>query len=375
MTIAVNGFYFRHKPTGIANVMINAINNLSKRENIHIVLFCSRQLPLDIYRRLKIEKITIIIKKIPLVPDIGMLWFLFLLPFLVNQLNPDILWCPAVWKPLFINKRIKALITINDFVSKDYKNTMRLSNRFFHFLLEKRSINKASFIWAISEYTKNKTELFYPNRNQKEIFAGCASDSSLFYRITISQGERKSFCDKFNIKKDFLLYVGTLEPRKNVKFLLELFNNIKKKYDVQLVVVGIKGWGKTGIDDIIHNDDYPYSDIIIPGFISEQELLYFYNLAQCYISSSLNEGFGLPQIEAMYCGCPVISPHNSAMIEVVYEAGVTVSGWDVDVWLSKIDWLFENREAVIERQNKKIKKYRWDKIIDDLLAYLRKPGE
>jgi glycosyltransferase involved in cell wall biosynthesis len=350
--------------------MINAINNLSKRENINIVLFCSRQLPAAIYKKLNVERIIIIINRIPLIPDIGILWFLFLLPRLVNTLNPDIFWCPAVWTPFFINKKIKTLITIHDFVSKNFKNTMRLSNRFFSFLLEKKSITKASFIWTNSKYTKEKAELFYPKRNQAKIFAGCAPDDLSFNKIVISQDEKNAFYEKFSIKKDFILYVGTLEPRKNLQFLLELYKNIHKKYDVQLVIVGIKGWGKMGIDAVLHDPDYPYSDSIFPGFVTEQELLYFYNLAKFFISTSLNEGFGLPQIEAMYCGCPVISPHNSAMIEVVHGAGVTVPGWSIDTWMTKIDWLLENREMVIKNQNERIKQYRWDIVIDSLLDYL-----
>jgi glycosyltransferase involved in cell wall biosynthesis len=369
MIIAVNGFYFRHNATGIANMMISAINEFSTHQDIKIILLCSRSLPKEILENLKMDKITVIIKKPWFIPDIGMLWFLFYLPILVNRIRPDIFWCPAVWMPFFIDKKVKTLITIHDYVSKEYKKTMRLSNRFFSFFLEKRSINKATFIWTVSEYTKEKTIFYYPYRRSNQIFVGEAPDD-FYKKTTIQNADSDILKKKYHIFKSFILYVGTLEPRKNVEFLFNLFKLINEKYNYQIVIVGIKGWGKTRIQEIMKAADFPSSDVILTGFISRQELLILYNIAQCFISTSINEGLGLPQLEAMFCSCPVISPHNSAMIEVVAGAGVTVLDWEFDNWMKKIDWLLKNRNEVIIAQNARIKKYNWKIIISSLIDYI-----
>lgn len=92
----------------------------------------------------------------------------------------------------------------------------------------------------------------------------------------------------------------------------------------------------------------------------------------CYVSTSLNEGFGLPQVEAMNCEIPVISPQNSAMIEVVNGAGVTIDSWEINKWKKAIDFTLENREKIINQQNERRKQYSWEVIISRFYDYIGK---
>ena len=168
-----------------------------------------------------------------------------------------------------------------------------------------------------------------------------------------------------------MLFVGSLEPRKNLSFLLKVFKELHTKHDnIQLVIVGARKWGNTNIAEIINSKEYPKDDVIFTPFISEEELMILYSNSLCYVSTSLNEGFGLPQAEAMICGCPVVTAHNSAMIEVVENAGITVKGWKSEDWIAAIEKALSEKNEIIQRQNKKIQEYNWNSIIDNFLIYL-----
>ena len=154
-----------------------------------------------------------------------------------------------------------------------------------------------------------------------------------------------------------------------------MFARLHEKKDLSLVVVGARKWGKTDIKDIINLEGYPKNDVIFTDFVSEEELRILYNNALCYVSTSLNEGFGLPQAEAMKCECPVVSPYNSAMIEVVDGAGVTVKEWDEDTWVNSILSTIKNRKAIIKKQNERIKNYSWDKVAQKVYNVIKGKSE
>jgi len=128
-----------------------------------------------------------------------------------------------------------------------------------------------------------------------------------------------------------MLFVGTIEPRKNLSFLLRLFKDLEPgKY--QLVIVGDPGWGdmRRHIDEILNEKDYPAGVVHFIGYVSDDELIALYRDAAFFISTSLNEGLGLPQLEAMACGCPVLTSRVSALPEVAGSAALLVEPTSID---------------------------------------------
>ena len=95
-----------------------------------------------------------------------------------------------------------------------------------------------------------------------------------------------------------------------------------------------------------------------------------YNIADCFVSSSLNEGFGLPQLEAISCGCPVVTANNSGMIEVSLGAGILVDGWDSQNWVDKIVWASNNKNIIITNYDEKLSHYDWNNIIVGLMKFI-----
>lgn len=366
MKILVNGYNLRQTSTGIANVIINAVNALVEKPEVIIELVVSPAISDEIKSRLSSNVV---------ITHIGTLnsfvWLMYDFPKYVKKAEFDYIWTPTPLLPKSIfSKNRKVIVTINDFVSKDYRNTMTIKGRLITLLLEKYTISRADFLWCISNYTKSKLEEYYPQRKCSKIFVGCAPDSKI-KKINLTKDECQSFLSRFGITKNYLLFVGSLEPRKNLSFLLRVFMEYHKMHEnIQLVIVGARKWGNTKIVDIINSPEFPKADVIFTPFISEYELMTLYSFASCYVSTSLNEGYGLPQAEAMICGCPVVTAHNSAMIEVVDNAGITVKDWNIGVWISAIEEAWSKRKEIIERQVLKTKDFNWNTITDNLITYI-----
>lgn len=364
MKILVNGYNLRQTSTGIANIIINAVNAFVEND-INIELVVSPVISEEIKSRLSKK-----IKLIVIGTNNSLKWLMHDFPKYTSTISYDLIWTPTPILPQRIFKMKKPiLVTVHDFVSVEYRKTMTRKGRLITWLLEKHTINRADYLWCVSKYTKNKLEGYYPNRKCKDIFVGSAPDTKIS-RIELETEEKKIFLSKFRIDKEYLLFVGSLEPRKNLSFLLKVFKEFHTKHDMQLVIVGARTWGKTKISEIVNASDFPKKDVVFTPFISEKELMTLYSLATCYVSTSLNEGFGLPLAEAMKCGCPVVTAHNSAMIEIVENYGITVKDWNIEDWVYAIDYAITHEKVIIDRQNIKATTFNWTTIISNLCNYL-----
>lgn len=367
MVIAINGMYLVSKATGIANVIINVVNML---DDYNVIIFSPKNILEENKSRIINKNVSYRIKSNSIIKK-TVVWFFVDFPRMLKKEKYDILINPAVWSPLHKKKNTKNIVIVNDFVSKEFKNTMKFVNRIVSGFIEKKSIKNADYIWCISDYTKQKLINYYSKRKCNNIFVGCGPDPFV-KKIELSVEEIEKIKIDNGITKKFLLFVGSLEPRKNLSFLLKVFKKFHEENDYQLVVVGAKGWGKTSIAEIVNSEGYPKEDVIFTGFITEDQLRILYNIASCFVSTSLNEGFGLPQVEAMRCECPVVTSHNSAMIEVVEEAGITVKEWNEDEWCKSIETALKNKEDIVLKQIEKAKLYDWINIKKRFIDYLEK---
>ena len=292
--------------------------------------------------------------------------FLFLMvPVYIKKYKIDTYFSPVPCLPYFIPQKVRTIVIINDVVNLEFKDTMVWTNRLANALLFNRSVKSADIIWAISDYTRGRVEYYFPKRKCRDIFVGCSTDRSLFRKLDLKADEINIIKDKHGIKNKFVLFVGSLEPRKNLPFLLSIITPLYEKYGIQLVVVGARGWKNSSINEIVESDSFVKESTLFCGFISNQELVELYNIADCFVSSSLNEGFGLPQLEAFLCGCPVVTASNSAMVEVTAgkDGGKLVEGYDKDKWIDVSHEMVEKKPNVnLEQFNK----FDWNKITKDL---------
>lgn len=366
MRIVIDARPFIKPLVGIGNVLLCFLKSLQKHKDLEIYLL----LPCSINKNIsfKAEKnVHIIICPLfgyKIIPRF--IWFFIQVPLMLKKIKPDLFYSPIPNIPFFVSKKIKKLITIHDVVNLEYKQTMTWSNRLLNWFIFKYAIKNADFLWANSNYTKTKINQYFPKRKSQNIFVGCSVDREVYHSIQISKEEKESIKLKYNLTADkFILFVGSLEPRKNLTYLLSLMPELSK-HNIQLLVVGGKGWKNTNIKRIIDSSESIKKSTVFAGYVTNEELVQLYNIADCYVSTSINEGFGMPQLEAMLCGCPVVTSHNSAMIEVVSGRGITVKGWDKSIWVESII-----QGTLQAHKQYKLNEYDWDIIVTNLLNNLK----
>lgn len=175
-------------------------------------------------------------------------------------------------------------------------------------------------------------------------------------------------------KKDYMLYVGTVEPRKNLKTLIRAFKDIRGKYDISLIIAGRLGWL---YDDIVR---YPDSlgikdDVIFTRYVDEETILYLYNYASAFIYPSLYEGFGLPPLEAMSCRIPVIVSDIPPLREVVADAALSFNPHDHGELAVAIERVLSSetlRFELIQKGIKRVEEHSWGKVaLSTIKTYTR----
>jgi len=275
-----------------------------EKDNFHIVL-CNNILNIRILR---------------------ILWEQFVLPFMLYKNKIDILHSIHYTTSFFAP--CKQVVTFPDMTFFLFPEKHIFIKRLFFRAMILFSVKKAKKIIAISESTKKDIQKIL-NVSSEKIKVVYLDVDDVFSPL-IRGKETEEIKKNYGIKNDFILYVGVLEPRKNVVRLIKAYNGLveEKKIKHQLVLVGKKGWDYDEIFNVI-NDLNLQSKIICTGYVSEKNLNYLYNAADIFIYPSLYEGFGIPLIEAFACGVPVISSNISSIPEVVGNAGILVDPYNV----------------------------------------------
>ena len=371
MRVVVDGRPFTMNATGVAMNLENTINAISKYLpdwELYIVV------PKPIHKSisdLPLDRINIVLE-----PFIGGLyvpnfvWYHIKFPFIAKRLKADLIWGGNTELPLFHIGKVKRLITVCDVVWKEFKETMIGKAKYVNVPFLDRSVKKADYIQCISKYTESKVEEYFPQRKCKEMIAGI-SCSTLYTRRIISEEKRKNLLVEFGLPEKFVLFVGSLEPRKNLPFLLRIMPEIYKRTGAKLLVVGGKGWKNNSIHTLVDENKDIQDSVIFANYVDFDKLVDIYNIATVYVSTSHNEGFGLPQLEAMNCGCPVISPHNSAMIEVVEGRGITIKGWDTKDWIDPIVKVLTDDNYRESLCNPDLSEFDWKNIAHRLDNYVK----
>lgn len=226
----------------------------------------------------------------------------------------------------------------------------------------KYSVKKAKKIITISESSKNDIIKAYAVSPEKVevVYPGIKAISKT----------KDINMEKFGISKKYILFVGTLQPRKNIVRLIEAFSKINE--DIQLVIIGKKGWQYEEI--LFAPEKYNVKDrIVFLHDVTDEELPSFYKKAEFFILPSLYEGFGLPVLEAMKNDCPVITSNVSSLPEAGGDAAIYVDPEDVDDIKDKMSKLLRDedlRKNLVKKGHDQIKKFSWDKSAKETLAVL-----
>ncbi|HRY91189.1 MAG TPA: glycosyltransferase family 1 protein [Candidatus Gracilibacteria bacterium] len=311
--------------------------------------------------------------QIKVVSSTGLKWHLEVLKDL-KKLNPDLFFAPTSYIiPALAPKRLKTVITIHDLVAYLFPKSHALKATLIERITLHRALKKASAIFVVSENTKKDLLKRFRYPETKIYLTYCAAASAYSQKQTPDQLEETR--KKLELPSNFVLAVGTLEPRKNFATLIKSFVIIKRKNpDYKLVIVGKKGWNWGEIDQAVKEYGLE-GEVIFTGYLEDSELHRVYGLAKVFVFPSIYEGFGIPPIEAMASGCPVVSSNAASLPEVVGESGLLVDPHNALKIADAVCSLISNdslRNMFIERGYEQSKKFNWKKSAETALEVFHK---
>ncbi len=309
-----------------------------------------------------------------------------LMPLLILREQPDLMHFPHFNAPVFCPA--KFIVTIHDLILTKFPTTRattlgpflyKVKNLFYKINIW-LAVKRAKKIIAVSEFTKNDIVKQFKVSPKKVVvtYEGVANlakgRDSLF---AAKLDDRKTLLG-YNINNPFLLYVGNAYPHKNLEGLIDVFARLRKNYcgqaklnkkypDLRLVLVGQEDYfyeriKKRAEQLSLWQDDSIDSAIIFPGYVPDAELEVLFKKALAYVFPSFYEGFGLPPLEAMAKGCPVVSSNKSSMPEVLGGAAIYFNPDDKHDMQNKIKQVIEDenlRADLVKKGYEQAKKYNW----------------
>jgi len=375
MRIGIDIRLIGKKRTGDETVFFNLVKNLSEvdKKNEYF-LFTDRDPDKNSNLAEEIKKLKLADKfNIIFINSPNRFWWnLRALPTYLRKNPVDIFhtqYIAPFWRP----KNVKLVLTIHDISFNFFPQFIKFPDLFFLKTLIPRSLRKAAKIIAVSDFTKKEIEKYYgiPAENISVIHNGV--DFKLFNQA-IDQEKLRKIKSKYNLPEKFVLYIGTLQPRKNISVLIEAMKILIEKYnlgDTKLVIAGNRQAHNfdSKIDEKIKNHDLQKS-IIFPGWIDEEDKAALYKLAECFVFPSLYEGFGIPVVEAMAAGTPVVCSNVPVLREIGESAALFCDPRNSLEFAKNISKILtdENlRNNLIEKGKIIAQKYSWQKNAEKTL--------
>jgi glycosyltransferase involved in cell wall biosynthesis len=262
----------------------------------------------------------------------------------------------------------KTICFVHDLASKIFPDAYSARDKMILDLSFRHAV-KAAVIIFISKNTQKDYEKFYPGFKNRSHVIYPGYDTELYKTISNPK-------DVLNINSKYILYLGRLESRKNVKNLVLAYKLFRKKTKLtpKLVLAGKEGFGfseiKTEIDKLDANIK---NDIIIPGYIAEKDLPHLYAGAELFVFPSLYEGFGIPILEAMACGTPVSCSKTSSLPEAGGEAALYFDPEKPEEIAETINSVLTNpalKTKMIAKGYEQAKKFSYSKMAKEVLAVI-----
>lgn len=283
--------------------------------------------------------------------------------------EPDIFFTPSHYAPRFAP--MPTAIAIMDVSYIHFPELFARRDLYQLTKWTEYSAKRAARIFTISESSKNDIIKTY-NVSSERVIVTYPGIKDAF---AVTKENMNIIEEKYNISGNYILFVGTLQPRKNIVRLIEAFSKISREEntkDVRLVVVGKKGW----LYEKILEAPQTYAileKVTFLDFVVDEDLPALYKNALFFILPSLYEGFGLPVLEAMKYGCPVITSDVSSLPEAGGEAALYIDPTDVDDIAKKMLLLINDkklREEMSKKGYEHIKKFSWEKTAKETLKVL-----
>ena len=280
-----------------------------------------------------------------------------------NNYDLDIIHSPENASLVVCLENQKKIVTIHDIIAYLYPTTHLTWLRYK--LLLKKTILSSDYIIVDSANTKKDIIKYfdYPGDNIEVIYLAAGRKFK-----PLEQGVVDAFRNRYNVLDPFILYVGGQLPHKNIQTLIKAYRDIRKRgIKHKLVIAGLNGLTGRDNTSLIKSSNLS-RDIIYTGYLPSECLPALYNAADLLVYPSLYEGFGLPPLEAMASGCPVIASNNSSLPEVLGNAGVMVEPTNIgDLTDSIIEVLLDDtlRRQMVTKGLRRAQQFSWSKCANE----------
>ncbi len=288
-----------------------------------------------------------------------MIWEQVVFPFHLMRLKIDLLFSPVFISPvLFLTcKSVVSVLDMTFYSHPEYHNSSKV---FYYKTLLPLVVRRADQVVAISQSTKIDLQKTLAVPESKITVTPLAANARFRFRGGVS-------------RKPAVLFVGTLEPRKNASTLIRAFSKIPAPYE--LWIVGGKGWGNTEIQEAL-NESPSKDRIKFFGYVADSDLPSFYSEASLFVYPSHYEGFGIPVLEAMASGCPVITSRNSSLIEIGQDAAILLNDpkneSELVAAMEKILFDPTTSQLLVEAGIRRAADYSWNKTANLTLSAFEK---
>lgn len=294
------------------------------------------------------------------------LWYLFKTKKICEQNHIDIFWATQHVIPFNMNG-INTVLTIHDLVAFDFKETMSNYNRIVNKLLIPRSLREADRIIAVSNSTKDRINYNFPGIDKDRI--------KVIYEDVVVNSDTESLNSNILVdnnlnEKDYLMFIGTIEPRKNVKTLIRALENINLKTGMKLVICGKYGWQCKEDKLLIESNS---DKIVFLNYITDEEKNYLMKNSFAFVFPSLYEGFGLPVLEAIRNGTVAVVSDNTSLRELIEKEELKFKTQDYKDLEEKIIALYNDKELyneAIKYCAEREKYFSWDDISKEYIHEL-----
>ncbi|OGC59226.1 hypothetical protein A3A70_00860 [candidate division WWE3 bacterium RIFCSPLOWO2_01_FULL_42_11] len=338
---------------GVENYSFNLINALIKLNNDHrLIIFKGTENA----RSLRKSDHTRFVK-IPL----PRLWSQIGLALATYPIKLDVLFIPVHTIPIFKRPGLPTVVSVHDLYSLRHPEDYPYLKGFYLNWFSKNNIKRASRIIAVSEFTKKEILQLFKVPDSKISVIPEAHDPTI-YKVR-PQNEISLHLEKYDLKKPFVLFLGTLNKRKNVSRLIEAFAQLEKSvFDYDLVIVGKDSTDSENIKALVEKLGVTES-VKFLGFIPDLDVSALMNACDVVAYTSLYEGFGQVILEAMACGAPVITSNTTSMPEVAGDCALLICPTDTKDLKEKLEKVLgspELRTSMSKKGLEHLKRFSWE---------------
>ena len=263
-------------------------------------------------------------------PAVRVAWEQFTLPAEIRKRGIDVLHSPVNVLPEWVPQSCATVVTLHDLAFLRFPTVLTRTKRLYHRTFTIRSMQRATELITVSDSTQRDAHelVGIPYERMHTVYT--CIDERFSNRVT--EEEIRTFRKRHGLTSGFVLYLGTLEPRKNILAIIDAYAQLRKNYSIQekLVLAGGKGWLYDTIFEKVQQLGL-LEDVIFPGFVADTEQALWYHAASAFVYPSLYEGFGIPVAEALACGVPVVTSNVSSLPEAGMDIALSVNPLDLDI--------------------------------------------